>query len=103
VEDLLGQEAEGCRLRELYRKMLPHLGVNRSIKAGWRHLHSTFGWIGLRKLLSKVIISPLNLFVQHHNTPSTLGQNSTSRCNAYNWKLDVMDARFQNPLSCLDN
>ena len=54
--------------------MLPYLGINRNIKAGWRHLHTTFGGIGLRKLLSEVIISRLNLFLQHYDTPSTLGQ-----------------------------
>ena len=54
--------------------MLPYLGINRNIKAGWRHLHTTFGGIGLRKLLSEVVISRLNLFLQHYDTPSTLGQ-----------------------------
>ena len=74
VEDLLGQEAEGGHIRKLYRRMLPRLGVNRNIKAGWPHLHSSFGGIGLRKLLSEVVISRLNLFLQHYSCPSTLGQ-----------------------------
>ena len=73
VEDLEDQEDEGGPLRKIYRKMLPFLGINRNIKAGWRHLHTTFGGIGLRKLLSEVVISRLNLFLQHYDTPSTLG------------------------------
>jgi hypothetical protein len=77
VGDLVGQEAEGGPLRKAYRRMLPYLGVNRNIKAGWRHLPSTFGGIGLRKLLSEVVIARLNLFLQHYNTPSTLGSKLT--------------------------
>ena len=73
IQDLEDQEAESGPLRRIYRKMLPYLGVNRNIKAGWRHLHTTFGRIGLRKLLSEVVISRLNLFLQHYDTPSTLG------------------------------
>ena len=77
VGDLVGQEAEGGPLRKAYRRMLPYLGVNRNIKAGWRHLPSIFGGIGLRKLLSEVVIARLNLFLQHYNTPSTLGSKLT--------------------------
>ena len=77
VEDLEAEEDEGGHLRKLYRRMLPYLGVNRNIKAGWRHLHSSFSGIGLRKLLTEVVIGRINLFLQHYDTPSTLGKKLT--------------------------
>ena len=43
------------------------------IRAEWRHLHSTFGGIGPRKLLTETTIACINLFLQHCQTPSTLG------------------------------
>ena len=73
VADLLGQESKGQPLRKVYIKILPYLGVNRNTKAGWRQLHPTFGGIGIRCLLKEVAIGRINLFVQHYNTPSTLG------------------------------
>ena len=66
-------EAPKGRLRAIYHTMLSFLGVNKTIKAEWRHLHTSFGGIGLRKLLIEVVIARINLFVQHYNTPSTLG------------------------------
>ena len=74
VEDLENHEDKGGLLRRVYRRILPYLGINKKIKAGWRHLHTTFGGIGLRKLLFEGGISCLNLFLQHYDTPSTLGQ-----------------------------
>jgi len=53
--------------------MLPYLGVNWNIKAGWQHLYSSFGRNGLRELLSEVVITGMNLFLQHDTMPSTLG------------------------------
>jgi len=77
VEDLEGAEDEGGILRKTYRKMLPFLGVNRNIKSQWRHLHSSFGGIGLRKLLVEVVIARVNLFLQHYKTQSSLGTKLT--------------------------
>ena len=73
VETLEEAEDEQGPLRKLYYKMLPFLGVNRHIKAQWRHLHSTFGGVGLRKILTEVVIARINMFLQHYRTPSTLG------------------------------
>ena len=70
------EEKDGA-LRKIYRGMLSYLGVNKNIKAEWRHLPSTFGGVGLRKLLAEVIIGRINLFVQHYRTPSTLGRKLT--------------------------
>ena len=73
VAELKGMEATGDRLRTIYRNMLSYLGVNKNIMAEWRHLYTSFGGIGLRKLLTEVVIARINLFIQHYNTPSTLG------------------------------
>ena len=63
VTDLLGQEIKGQPLRKFYRKMLPYLRVNRNIKFGWRHLQPTFVGIGLRCLMTEVVIGRIKLFV----------------------------------------
>ena len=65
VADLEAAEAKHGPLRKLAYKMLPFLGVNRKIKSGWRHLHSSFGGIGLRKILVEVVIARINIFLQH--------------------------------------
>lgn len=52
--ELISQEEEGGDLRPLYRRMLPLLGVNRNIKAAWRHR--------LKRLFHEVAISRVNLF-----------------------------------------
>jgi len=77
VAELEGMEATGGRLRTIYRNMLSYLGVNKNIMAEWRHLHTSFGGVGLRKLLTEVVIARINLFIQHYNTPSTLGAKLT--------------------------
>ena len=77
VAELDQIEAEGGLFRKVYRKMLPFLGVNCNIKAGWHHTYSSFGGIGLRKLLVEVVIGRINIFLQHYDTPSTLGNKLT--------------------------
>ena len=77
VADLEVAEAKHGPLRKLAYKMLPFLGVNRKIKSGWRHLHSSFGGIGLRKILVEVVIARINLFLQHWDTLSALGTKLT--------------------------
>ena len=57
----------------MYYKMLPFLGINRKIRGAWRHLHSTFGGIGLRRVLTEIVIALINLFLQHYRSPTTLG------------------------------
>ncbi len=64
-------------MRKQVFKMLPFLNVNRHIKSGWRHLHSTFGGIGLQSSLVETVIARINLFIQHYNTPSSLGTKLT--------------------------
>jgi hypothetical protein len=64
--------AEQC-LQSMEFKLLPHLGVNRHIKRGWRRTHQTFGGIGLLNLPIEQFICRINLFMQHYDTPSSLG------------------------------
>ena len=66
-------EQERGALRRVYYKMLSFLGINKHIKFEWRHLHSSFGGIGLREMLMEVVIAQINLMLQHYHTPSTLG------------------------------
>ena len=61
-------------LRAIYRKMLPYLGVNRNIRYGWRHLHSSFCGIGLRTFFQEVVISRIDLFLQHFRSNSAVGR-----------------------------
>ena len=75
MEDLEAEEDKGGYLRKLYRKMLPYLGIYRNIKSGWRHLHSSFSGIGLRKLLIEVVIGRINLFYSTTTLPQLLEKN----------------------------
>ena len=82
AEELISQEAEGGDLRPLYRRILPLLGVNRNIKAAWRHLPTAFGGIGLKRLFHEAAISRVNLFMQHYSNPSMLGKKLTMTLEA---------------------
>ena len=97
VEDLVDAEEGGGPLRALYRKMLPFLGVNRNITGAWRHLHSTFGGIGLRKILPEVVIARVNLFLQHFSTRSTLGTKLTVSLEALQLEAGVNDCPLSHP------
>ena len=70
--------AEQC-LQSMEFALLPHLGVNRHVKRGWRCTHQTFGGIGLLNLPIEQFICRTNIFMQHYGTPSSLGHKlSTS-------------------------
>ncbi len=62
-------------LRYVHHTMLSNLGVNQKIKFGWRHLHPSFGGIGLRKLAPEIVIARTNLFLQHYGAASSLGKS----------------------------
>jgi hypothetical protein len=55
-------------------RALPGLGVNRNIWSKWRYLHTTFGGVGLLSLPTEATICRVNLFVQHWDMPSPIGQ-----------------------------
>ena len=73
VETLEDAEEPGRPLQKIYRQVLPFLGFNRNIRGEPHHLHSTFGGIGLHRLLIEVVVSCFNLFLQHYGTLMILG------------------------------
>ena len=97
ADDLEGLEDEGGALRKVYHGMLSYLGVNRNIKAEWRHLPSTFGGVGLRKLLVEVLIGRVNLFIQHYGTSSTLGQKLTISLEALQLEVGMRTCPLNKP------
>ena len=101
VATLADAEEPGGALRKLYRKMLPFLGVNRNIKSEWRHLPHTFGGIGLKRLLSEVVIARINLFIQHYKTPSTLGAKLSHSLEALQLELGTNKCPLQLPFKPL--
>jgi hypothetical protein len=54
-------------------RALPGLGVNRYIRSQWRYLHTTFGGVGLFSLSTEATICRINLFLQHWEMPSPIG------------------------------
>eukprot|EP00956_Cyclotella_meneghiniana_P011552 scaffold16227_cov96-Cyclotella_meneghiniana.AAC.2 len=55
-------------------EVLPHLGINRRVRAGWRYMHSAFGGFGLLDLATEAVISQVNLFLQHWDNPAPIGK-----------------------------
>ena len=55
-------------------EMLNVLGVAKTVKAGWRRLHHTFGGFGLFNLPTEQLICRLNLLVQHYDTSSIVSR-----------------------------
>jgi hypothetical protein len=54
-------------------RALPFLGVNRNIRAEWRYLHNSFGGVGLLSLATETMIGRVNLFLQHWDMPTPIG------------------------------
>ena len=52
--------------------LLNILGIDRTVKKGWRKLHTTFGGFGFRNLATEQLIERLNLLLQHYNTCSPI-------------------------------
>ena len=61
-------------LTNLDYEILPILGIARTIKRGWRRLHTTFGGFGLLNFPTEQLICRLNLLLQHYHTSSMLIQ-----------------------------
>ena len=61
------EEAEEL-LDEFDYGLLNILGIARTVKKGWRKLHSTFGGFGIMNLATEQLIERLNLLPQHYNT-----------------------------------
>ena len=45
--------------------LLNILGIARTVKKGWRKLHTTFGGFEFRNLATEQLIERLNLLLQH--------------------------------------
>ena len=43
------------------------LGITRTVKKGWKKLHTTFGGFGFRNLATEQLIEILNLLLQHYS------------------------------------
>jgi hypothetical protein len=54
-------------------RSLPFLGVNQNICAEWRYLHNSCGGVGLLSLATETMVGWVNMFVQHWDMPSPIG------------------------------
>ena len=97
VEELVEQEEAGGPLRQTHQQILPFLGLNRNTKARWCHLHPSFGRIGPRKLLIKVMRGRVNIFVQYYSTPSTLGYTLTTSLEQLQLEADTRGCPLNTP------
>ena len=52
--------------------LLNILGIARTVKKGWRKLHTTFSGFGFRNLATEQLIERLNLLLRHYNTCSPI-------------------------------
>ena len=52
--------------------LLNILGIAKTVKKGWRKLHTTFGGFDLRNLATEQLTERLNLLFQHYNTSSPI-------------------------------
>ena len=58
--------------------LLNILGIARTVKKGWRKLHTTFGGFGFRNLTTEQLIERLNLLLQHYNTCSLVSDKPST-------------------------
>ena len=63
AEEFLGEH--DCSLLNIF-------GIARTVKVGWRRIHSTFGGFGIFNFATEQLIERLNLFLQHYNTSTPL-------------------------------
>ena len=71
------EEAEEL-LDEFDYGLLNILGIARTVKKGWRKLHSTFGGFGIMNLATEQLIERLNLLLQHYNTATPISDKLNS-------------------------
>ena len=63
AEDFLGEHD---------RSLLNISGIARTVKVGWRRIHSTFGGFGIYNFATEQLIERLNLLLQRYNTSTQL-------------------------------
>jgi hypothetical protein len=90
--------AEHC-LQQMEFRILPHLGVNRHIKKGWRHIHQTFGGVGLIDLPVEQFICRVNIFMQHYGTPSSLGHKLSTSIHWLQLQIGCLECPLSLPYS----
>lgn len=90
--------AQQC-FRDLEFHLLPQLGVNRSIRSGWRRIHHTFGGIGMIDLSVEQFICRINMFTQHYGTPSSLGHKLSASVHWLQLQLGCLRSPFLQPYS----
>ena len=90
--------AEHC-LQPLEFRILPHLGINRHIKTGWRRIHQTFGGVGLIDLPVEQFICRVNIFMQHYGTPSSLGHKLSTSIHWLQLQVGCLHCPFSLPYS----
>ena len=95
-------------LREHDRSLLNIFGVSRTVKVGWRRIHSTFGGFVILDFATEQLIERLNLLLQRCNTATPLSaklsaslkylqlQLGTNKCPL---DLDYDDWAYLAPLS----
>ena len=68
-----------------YNLLLNILGITKTVKKGWRKLHTPFGGFGFRNLATEQLIERLNMLLQHCNTFTPISnklqlQLGTNKC-----------------------
>ena len=76
------EEAEEL-LNEFDCGLLNILGIARTVKVGWRKLHSTFGGFKIMNLATEQLIERLNLLLQHYNTATPSSSPSSIHYGHY--------------------
>ena len=88
--------------------LLNILGIAKTVKRGWRKLHTTFGGFGLRNLATEQLIERLNLLLQHYTTCSPVSDELNASLkylqlqlgtNKYPLDLQYEDWGYLAPLS----
>lgn len=80
-------------------RALPHFGVNRNIKTGWRYLHGAFSGCGLLDLATESSISRLNTFLQHWGSPTPVGKALRASVECLQLEVGCRGLPFKEPFS----
>jgi hypothetical protein len=84
-------------LQDFYYKMLPHMGVNRKIKTGWRTIHRAFCGVGLFDFDTELLIARLNILLQHFDSPLPVGITLRACMEAVQLEAGLLDCPFNHP------
>lgn len=82
-------------------QVLPHLGVNRHIRTGYRHLHSAFCGLGMYHLPIEATVCRVNLFLQHWGSPTILGNSLRCTLELLQLETGLASCPLQHPFQVL--